>query len=55
MRENVALEVASFFAGIVALCALECFFARMCENVSLEVASFFAGMIALSAFERIFP
>ena len=55
MSEHVRLEVTRLFAGIVALCALECFLTRMCENVLLEVASVFAGIVALSAFERILP
>ena len=55
MREHVVLEVARLFAGIVALCALECFLTRMCENVFLEVVSFFEGIVTLPAFERIHP
>ena len=55
MREQVLLEVASLFAGIVALCALESFLTRMRENVLLEIANLFARIIALSAAERIVP
>ena len=55
MSEHVALELVSFFAGMIALCALECLLTRMRENVLLEVVSFFAGIVALSAFERILP
>ena len=55
MREQVALEVASCFAGIIALPAFERFLSRMRENMALEIANLFAGIVALSAFERILP
>ena len=55
MCQQVFLEIAILFAGIVALCASESFLTRMRENVCLKVASSFAGIVALSAFERIFP
>ena len=55
MREQVALEVAGSFAGIIALCALESFLTRMRENVLLEGESLFARIVALYAFERLLP
>ena len=55
MREHVLLEIASCFAGIIALSAFKRILSRMRENVILEGASLFAGIIALSAFERILP
>ena len=55
MGEHVPLEVASLFAGIVALSAFERFLSRMRENMVLETATLFAGIVALSAFERILP
>ena len=55
MREQVPLEVASIFAGIIALSAFERLLTRMRENVALEVGSLFARIVALSAFKWIHP
>ena len=51
MREQVRLEMASLFAGIVALCALEFFFTRMCENVLLEGGFSGTRIVALCTVE----
>ena len=51
MREKVALELASFFTGMIALCALESFLTRMREHVLFEIATLLAGIVALCTFE----